>query len=79
MSTVQDADSASNNPSWISKSDLPQGFIASSNATNAARHESKLKKYARKAYMMSKDRKIGGGKLGKSTRGWGSLSNNIIQ
>ena len=79
MPTIEDADSPPNKPPPISKSDHLQPFNASSNATAITRPPPKSNKYASKGYFMNRNKAIGGGKLGKSTRGWGSLPSPVLQ
>jgi hypothetical protein len=79
MPTIEDAEPALNKPPPISKSDHLQPFNTSSNATTVTRPQPKFNRDANKGSLMSRNKAIGGGKLGKSTRGWGTLPSNVLQ
>jgi hypothetical protein len=80
MAIIEDADSAPSQPTEsFSRSDHLHPFAASSNASTTLEDRSTGPNNIINAIINRRNMAIGGGKLGKSTRGWHKLPNNILQ
>ena len=79
MPLIENVESAKNQARPIGWSNQLHPFAASSNATSTTESRSNSAGTIENIVSGVNNKTLGGGRLGKSTRGWDSLPNNVLQ
>jgi len=79
MPSIENAESAKNQARLIGWSNQRHPFAASSNATSTTESRSNSAGTIENIISGVKNKALGGGRLGKGTRGWDGLPNNVLQ